>query len=427
MGLNFGGSSSKTSSSEYGTYNGATTPWTEQQPYLTQGFDAAKSTYGSSPSNLQTYGNTGTAAYLPSGYTLPFTTTDTATTLQSAAPSYVANATNIASGNTSPQGTLSNIAANGIAGPNAGLMGSLYGIGTGAYTTANGNPTLSAALDRAAITGADQLNGFSRTLQRVGDMSLSDPTQRVVNDAATYASNPSVQASIDATNRMIDQTTNEQTIPQLNRTAAAGGALNSSRAGAAEAQALEAAAIAKGNADAQITNNAWNTGIGTAANLWNSGLSNATSSAMFGYNDVANNANNIANRNVGLSEFNTNAALNASNAGLSQGLNYGTADTQARLNAANADLSGLISGNSQLGNATAAGVTSADEAINQAGGLYSLADTAGTNSLWQNLDNYWNIVANNNWGNNSSGNYTKIGNSSTSGSSMGFKFNLFGG
>lgn len=396
MGSMFGGGTQTTQSTQNNT------PWDTQQPYLMNGLQQAQNIYNqqsaAGPYSGQIYaGQTpeqtnaaqqGANFANNAGNYLPYSTGYTAQALQGAAPSFVQNA--------------SNIASNGIQGPNAGLYGTLQGIGTGQMQTQGANPALSAMLNHAAMQGAAGLGQFQNTLQGATQQGLSDPTQRLAADASAYANNPGVQASLNNVNSQIDQTLQEQTLPGLNRQAAQGGALNSSRAGMAEGMANESAALAKGNADAQITNNAYNQGLTTAAGTYTSGLNSAINGSMFGYNDLANNANTQAGQQIGVNQFNTNAMLNAANGGLSQGLNYqlGNANTQ-------------LAANNQLGSATGLGVNAATAAGQQADASFGLGAAAGgllqqgqqttdNNALaqWQMqnqyqqglLNNYWNIA-----------------------------------
>jgi hypothetical protein len=164
----------------------------------------------------------------------------------------------------------------------------------------------------------------------------------------------------------------------------------------------QSAAIAQGNADASILNNAYNTGLGTAANVYTSGLNTGTWDASMGLNGASSLAQGVAGQQLGQSEFNTNTQLGAANSGLSNQLNYelGNANTQ-------------LGANSQLGNATGLGLNASTTAGNLAAGNASLESGAGslyqsgqqaqdtnayqqwqgnTNYPWQQLQNYWGIA-----------------------------------
>jgi hypothetical protein len=307
------------------------------------------------------------------GANIPNYTAGTAGTLMGAASPYVQNA--------------GNIAANGIAGPNQGLYGTLQNYSTGAKAIAGASAPLSTALNSAAVSGANSLQGFQNTLTSAANKGLSDPTQQIEQNAQTYANAPQVQNSVNATNAAINQTLNESTLPTQNQQEASAGALNSSRSGMAEGMARQNAATTEGLADANIYNNANNTGMAQAGSLYTAGLNTATQAGMFGYNDVANNANTQAQQQIGLNEANTTNQMGAANAGLTQGLNYSNADINAKLNA-----------NSQLGNATNMGVNAGTAATTQAGNNFSLGAAAGT--LQQQQQQAADTNAYDVWGNN---------------------------
>jgi len=398
MGSVFGGGSQKTTQ----TVNNQ--PWAPQQPYLFGGLNDAQSIYNQEASTPIYNGNfvAGPNGYQSAaenlagqyagpggpGTIMPLIADTSAAHLMGTGGTYVNNAENIAS--------------NGIPAMNSGLFNTLYGYGTGANTTQGANPTLSSALDNAAVNGANALNGFTNNLGTISNTALSDPTARIGNDAAAYANNPGVKAAIDSTNAQLQQVLNEQTIPGLNRAEAASGNLNSSRAGMQEGMAREGEGIAQGNADASILNNAYNTGMGTAAGLYSSGLNTANNANTSGLFDVGMNANNAANREQGLNEFNTTNQINAANSGLSQTLQQelGNANTQ-------------LAANRELGQGLTTGFNGATLGGNLAAGDYGLLANAGglqqqgeqtdlTNALdqymlnqsvpWNNLMNYWNIA-----------------------------------
>jgi hypothetical protein len=366
----------------------ATAPWQPQQSYQLAGLASDAANYANQQ-NLGGYqgqfvagGNPSTTAatnnangYVNNvGNSLPYVTGQTADTLMSGANNYVQNARSA-----------------GAEASNPGLYGTINGYGTGAQTTSGASSNLSNALNNSAVSGAQALEGFQGTLQSAAAKGLSDPTQQIEGDAQSYANSPQVKASLDATNAAINNTLNTQTLPQLNQQEAASGNLNSSRSGAAEGMAKLGAAQAIGSADANIENNALNTGMGTAAGLYSGGLNTATSAGMFGYNDLANNANTQAAQQIGLNEFNTGTQLGAANSGINAGL----------------------AGNSQLGNATGLGIGAGTAAGTQAGQNFGLSSQAGllqqqeqqaadTNAYdqWnqqanlpqQQLAQYWNIA-----------------------------------
>ena len=231
-----GGSSSQSTSS-------TTTPWAGQAPFLMQGFGDANALFNQSQQQgpysgeivAGPNGAEANAENFASGY---------ANGQGSAMPG-VANgaARNLLGQSGNFTNNASDLAANGIGGPDAGLYGTLRNFGTGAQTTAGASPGLSSALNDAAVSGARSLYGFTSGLQSAADRAASDPTQRIANDASIYANNPGVQAALRSTNANIEDVLNSQTVPGLNRQAEMGGDLNSSRAGMAEAMASSSGAL----------------------------------------------------------------------------------------------------------------------------------------------------------------------------------------
>jgi len=379
-------------------------PWAPQEPYITSGFADAANTYANNQAIGPYQGNT-VASQNPfqqqainsaTGYAngiganLPSNTAGTAGTLQAPAGSYVNNA--------------QYLAANGLGGQYGTLANVLNGYATGRTPSLSINPQLSGALTSAAVNGANSLNGFTQGQQRVMNESLADPTQQLAANAQTYMNSAPIQSALNSTNALIDQTLNEQTVPQLNRNAAMGGSLNSSRAGMAESMANENAALAKGNADSQILNNAFNTGLSTAAAERNAGLTTGMYAANSGLVDNTGLAQGQQNSLINQGEFGTDTALQAAQLGIS-GAN---ANTAAQLNA-----------NGQLGTGVGMGINGAGAATQQALGNFGLLSGAGqlqqqsdqanltnpynqwqlnTQYPYQNLDNYWNIVGSMNWG-----------------------------
>lgn len=340
-----------------------TAPWAPQQPYIQQGLQdasgiyAARQAQGPYTGEMVAGGNPLTTqasnyAGLYSGGTGAGLVNNMGTTagqLGTATAPYVGNA--------------SNIAANGVTGPNvSALQGTLANYGTGAQSVQGANPALSGALNTSAVNAANGLNGFQSTLQTAANQGLANPTQQIEANAQTYANSPQVQASLAATNNAINQTLNEQTLPTQNQQEAQAGALNSSRSGMAQGMAQQAAATSEGQADASIQNNAYNTGMSTAEGLYSSGLNTATNASMYGYNDLANNANTQAGQQIGVNETNAANQLSAANSGL----NFAATNTNAQLNA-----------NAQLGNASGMSLTAGNDALTGATGIYNLAASGG--------------------------------------------------
>jgi hypothetical protein len=260
------------------------------------------------------------------------------------------------------------MASNGTPGPNAGVMNNLnsYASGNGMAGVQGMNQGLSSALNNAATTGANAIGGYNAGLSGVMGSAQQDSTAGIIGDAGQYVNSSPTQDAIGNVNRQIDQTLNEQTNPGMNRQAAAGGNLNSSRAGAAEAMNNENAAIAKGNADSQITNNAYNTGVATAASQHTAGLNTALSAAEGGL--AGNTALAQGNQNTQLATQlgETNSQIQAGNTAMGQQTSANSLNANTQLNA-----------NAQLGTAAGMGINGAASATNDATANFGLGQAAG--------------------------------------------------
>lgn len=356
MGEIFGGGTTSSS--------GSNAPWAAQQPYLEDLFKNAQTVYN----QRQTSGPFQGSFYSPENGTQ-------------------IGAQNQASGYAGGTGQW---LANGTAGASAGLYGNAGNFagnaGRLAYGGAPGQGGLSTALNGAAINGAN-------TLGAVANNGTGNPTSTILQNAGLYQNSAPVQQSIAATNAGIDQTLNENTLPGLNRAAAAGGSLNSSRAGAANAQAQEGAALAKGSADAGIYSNAFNTGLGTAASEYNTGQGNALSA---GSSELG--------ANLGLSNLNASTELGA-NAQLGTGVGLGLqgATTSA----------GLAGENYNLG--STAGSAQQQDQNNQLANLYQQWQMQ--NGYNQNILNQYGQTIQGGYGGTSSG--TQTGPSNVAGGLLG--------
>jgi hypothetical protein len=301
----------------------ANAPWGPQAGYLTQGFQQANDIY-----------NNRTAAGPYSG------------------PAYAGDNSIQQSANAN-----ANTYANGLGGSLATTIGENSGTGTGnlqgygatASGLATGATPLSAALNTSGVQGAQAISGSQTALSQLQQQALSNPTQSLQADAQSYMNSAPVAQELQAVNAPIQQTLSEQTIPGLNRQAAMGGNENSSRAGAAEALAAQGAATAEGSADASIENNAFNTGLNTAANTYEQGLT---------------------------------TSLNSATAGGALGLQTAEGAGNQQLNA-----------NAQVGNSVSLGDSQAALSSQLAGNNYSLQSTAGAQ---QQNDANANIAANEN-------------------------------
>lgn len=306
---------------------------------------------------------------------------------------------------------ISNASSLASQGLDSGLSGILSGIANGSTSASGPSGALSQALNNAAISGANGLSSAQSTLSNVSNQALSDPTQRLAANAGTYMNSSAVNQAIDANNATIDQTLNQTTLPGINRQAAQGGSLNSSRAGAATAMAQGQAATAKATQAASLQNNAYNQGLSTALSAYNNGLGTAASAA--GTQGSLGNASALGTAGLqqSNSQYNTSNQLNAASGLL--GLQQQNTNSQ-------------LAANSQLGNAASLGNTATNSAMQNALNNYQLQAGAGqqqqsgdqnalTNAYqqWQNQNGYQTGILNNylglvsgNYGSNSTGTST---------------------
>lgn len=164
-------------------------------------------------------------------------------------------------------------------GLDSGLSGILSQFANGSTSASGPTAALSQALNDSAVNGASGASNAQNTLSNVSKQAMSDPTERLAANAGTYMNSSPVNEAIAANNATIDQALNQTTLPGINRQAAQGGALNSSRAGAAAAMAQGQAATAKATQAAALQNNAYNQGLSTALSAYNNGLGTAASAA----------------------------------------------------------------------------------------------------------------------------------------------------
>ena len=275
----------------------------------------------------------------------------TADGLQGAAGNYVGNAQGFAAGHAANQ--------------DPSLTGVLSGYATGSTPINGVNAGLSGALNTAAMSGAGAIHNFNSGLSHVSAAATSDPTARLANSAQTYANSGYAHQLMDTTNADIRNTLG-MTNAASNVNESNSGNLNSSRAGNVEALNNKNAAMLTGQSDAAIGNNAFNSGLSTAAQQNTSGLNTATSANLGGLS--ANNA--IAQQTAGLQQnsgqFGATTAINAANSGLAAN------QSAQQLNAAT-----NLAGNAQLGNATSIGMTGALDANQLAAQNLSTGSSAG--------------------------------------------------
>lgn len=271
-------------------------------------------------------------------------------TLLGAAPSYVSNATNMAT--------------NGVPAQNAAEAGQLQNVASGQTGVVNSG--LSGALNTSATNAANSVAGYNAGTTAVMNAGMADPTQKLAADASTYANSGYAQQSIDAANAQIANTLNETTVPGINRQASLGGNMNSSRAGMAEAMANSQAALDMGSTDAAISNNAYNSGLSTAAQQNTSGLNTSLAASTAGATNASNLALGTANNQV--------SATNTQDAAATAGLNAQNANAATNANT-------QLAANQQLGQAVSTGLTANNDAQNI--GVSNTAQLAGSGALQQ--------------------------------------------
>lgn len=149
-------------------------------------------------------------------------------------------------------------------------QGALY-----AGMTDQAKSDLGATRDYATNTGlgtANQLSGLgSSLLGNLGKagtalddfqtLANGDATQANITAAGKYADNPYLDAQIDAVNRDVGRTLNEQTLPGIDRQASGTGNINSSRAGVAAGIAQRGAADRMADNSATLRSQAYQSGL----------------------------------------------------------------------------------------------------------------------------------------------------------------------
>lgn len=341
-----------------------TVPWAEQQPYLIDAWQKAQANFASAQNSpyyqgnlytglndIQKAGLNGVTNWAgTNGGLLAGKTTDAATDALTRGGFFANNALHGAAGN--------------------------YGAGVGADQSG-----LMGTFGAQALGGTGQLtDGIWSTLAHAQD----DPTKANITAASSYADNPFLQSQIDAA--LADVTDQLGTgLVGLNNAASAGGNLNSSRAGAAEAEMRGQAARTIGTLSANMRSDAYKTGLQLAE---------------------------------GARQANAQTNLGALSAGLNftgQGMNALNSAQAAR----NGEIGNRLAANGQLAGQTGLGLQAADlsnniglnnaGAVLSAGGVYQ-TDANNQNQAnfqqWQGQDTrstdllkrYYEIVGSNGWG-----------------------------
>jgi hypothetical protein len=283
-----------------------------------------------------------------------------------------------------------------------GIMGTGYNL-----ASSQGAPTSATNAIIGATPGA--LSYDNTGLSGAQSALTGNTPQSLVDAAGTFTNNPLLQGQIDAVGTDIRRNLGENVLPTLNAQAIAGGNLNSSRAGAAEAIAQRGAEENLANAAANIRGNAYNTGLQLASGQTGQNIQGnlGLASGGLGLAGAGNSATSAA-----ASALWQNGMTNAQGAGLlSTGLNDGTNLINSGNNLTAAG------GQEQL---QGGGIFQQDaNAANQAGYQQFLA---GQQYPWSQLDNLSNILQARSWGQNSDTTGTQTSTQTDSG--MG---NLIGG
>lgn len=227
-----GGGTTSTSSS--------TAPWAPQQPYLTSGFENARTALDNALANPVYQGPR------------------------------VADLTNYQTGAANSLGNFSN---------------NNFGVAQSALNNANAMMTAGSSYGNNAADLYARYNGI-------------DPTDTILGNAAKYANNPYVDGMIDASGRDIARALNEQTLPTLNRQFTGTGNTNSTRAGVESAIAQRGAADRYADMSNAIRGNLFNTGLVQSQNQFNQNLENslkANNQLYNAYNVGQSGLNNAAN------------------------------------------------------------------------------------------------------------------------------------
>lgn len=200
-------------------------------------------------------------------------------------------------------------------GPQAGALTNIFGGAQQAYNQnmaqgpysgdyfAGSNPYLSGAYNQAggfasgmgsAVPGA-QINagqplmsqgygGAQGALSGLLNYGNQDQTQNNINTANAYANNPYIDQAVNAATYGANRSAAENDIPNLYRSAAASGNINSDRAALAQGVIQRGLAENAQNIGASMRNSAWNTGLNTALQQGQMGLGALSSAGSLGAN-----------------------------------------------------------------------------------------------------------------------------------------------
>lgn len=164
---------------------------------------------------------------------------------------------------------------------------------TGGFVRGTAMPAATAMVN-AGTTGLGAAGNFVRNANDTYARAAGDKTQLLIDNAARYADNPHLQAAIDAAAGDVTRTLKEDVLTGIDRGAATGGNLNSSRAGVAEGIATRGAAEKIADLSAQARLNAWNEGLARAQSQYNN-----DTSAMLSANGQLGQAWELGNSSTG--------------------------------------------------------------------------------------------------------------------------------
>jgi hypothetical protein len=116
---------------------------------------------------------------------------------------------------------------------------------------------------------------FGSNAQSLYGQSQQDPTQTILANANSYANSPYADTMIDSANRDVSRDLNETTLPSLARTASGTGNTNSTRAGVESAIATRGAADRMADTAANIRSQLFSQGLTQSQNQYNQNLSNS--------------------------------------------------------------------------------------------------------------------------------------------------------
>lgn len=294
-----------------------------------------------------------------------------------------------------------NDAGNAIMQAGTGVVGAL-GSGQSALNQASGNAASGAAgnFDHGTTSVSSLLSGLAggnaNTAQSALSSALSlagtNATAQNAADAANYANSSGVQNAIKDTIAQSNDLYQRTTLPSLNAAAQAGGNLNSSRAGAAQAVSDGLQEIRNAATASNMWNNAYQQGLSTAESARQSNLSGLLSSA------------GTALNGLNLSLEGQNAANDQTNANNSTALNWNSQLNSAGNSLVNAGQTGASvasTGQDMSDQATKNALTAGTVQQTDA---QSAADAKLNNELqqkqyfWSLLNNLYGIEGANNWG-----------------------------